>query len=268
MIVVKLGGAAGIDFRHLVTDIAAFVADGEKIIVVHGGSDAANSLTKKLGMVSRHITSPSGVQSRYTDRAAVEVLLMACAGHLNKLIVEALHQAGVNAWGLTGLDGRLLVGSRKKAVKAIEGGRTIIIRDDQSGRLESVNADLFYMLLEAGFTPVVSALALSREGTALNVDADRVAAKIAGAVGADQLFLLTNVPGLLVDVNNPSSVIRQANMGNLSTCWELARGRMKKKVIAAEEALKDGVREVVIADGRVEHPLQAAQDGKGTVITA
>lgn len=268
MIVVKLGGAAGIDFKRIAPDIAACIAGGEKVIVVHGGSDAANNLTRRLGMVPRHITSPSGVQSRYTDRTAVEVLLMACAGHLNKLIVEALQQAGINAWGLTGLDGRLLVGSRKEAVKAVEGGRTIIIRDDQSGRIESVNADLLYMLLGAGFTPVVSALALSHEGTTLNVDADRVAAKIAGAVGADQLVFLTNVPGLLADIENPSSLIRQANMCDLSTCRELARGRMKKKVIAAEEAIKDGVKRVVIADGRVDRPLQSALAGEGTVIAA
>lgn len=277
MLVVKLGGAAGIEPAALVKDLAAYLKGAgsgsggrarREVVLVHGGSEAADELSLALGRPPRHYVSPSGVKSRYTDRAALEVLLMACAGRLNKLLVEALQREGVNALGLSGLDGRLLTGPRKTAVKAVLDGRTLLIRDDYSGRLEKVNASLLRLLLSAGYTPVISSLALSYDGEALNLDADRVAAGVACALGADSLVFLTNVPGLLRDPADSRSLIARIPAGKLDVFQDVAQGRMKKKLLAAAEAIAGGVERVIIADARRPQPLTMALAGEGTVIAA
>ena len=122
---------------------------------------------------------------------------MVTAGKINTLLVEKLQKAGVNAFGLSGVDGRLMVAKRKEAIRIVENGRKVMLRDDYTGKIETVNADLLQLLLEHGLTPVIAPLAISPEGDALNVDADRAAAMVAGAVKAEQLIILTNVPGLL-----------------------------------------------------------------------
>ena len=113
---------------------------------------------------------------------------------------------------------------------------------------------------------MVAPLAISPQGEALNVDADRAAAMVAGAVKADQLIILTNVPGLLRKYPDESTLIPQIQRANLDQALELAEGRMKKKVLGASEALDLGVSKVIFADGRVEYPLTNALAGKGTVI--
>jgi acetylglutamate/LysW-gamma-L-alpha-aminoadipate kinase len=119
---------------------------------------------------------------------------MVTNGRINTLVVERLQQAGVNAIGLSGLDGRLMLARRKDAIRIVENGRQRMLRDDYTGKIETVNGGLLHMLLDAGLTPVVSPLAMSPDGIALNVDADRAAAMLAGAVAAEQLVILTNVP--------------------------------------------------------------------------
>ncbi|MDK2928084.1 MAG: [amino group carrier protein]-L-2-aminoadipate 6-kinase [Bacillota bacterium] len=277
MLVVKLGGAAGIEPGALVKDLADCLKGAaagpagrtaREVVLVHGGSAAADELALALGRPPRHYMSPSGVKSRYTDRAALEVLLMACAGRLNKLLVEALQKEGVNALGLSGLDGRLITGLRKKAVKAVVDGRTVVLRDDYSGRLEAVNAPLLRLLLSAGCTPVISSLALSEAGEALNLDADRVAAGVACALGAEALVFLSNVPGLLRDPADARSLISRIPAAKLASFQGVAQGRMKKKLLAAAEAVAGGVERVIIADARRARPLTLALAGEGTVIAA
>jgi acetylglutamate/LysW-gamma-L-alpha-aminoadipate kinase len=141
-----------------------------------------------------------------------------------------------------------------------------VLRDDYTGKIEKVNGGLLRLLLEAGYTPVVAPLAISTEGEALNVDADRAAAMVAGAVAADQLIILSNVPGLLRQFPDESTLIRHIPKDKLEQSIEFAEGRMKKKVLGASEALGLGVRQVVLADGRVERPVANALAGEGTVI--
>lgn len=271
MLVVKLGGSVGTDFGALVDDVARHVAGGEKLVLVHGGSAAADQLAERLGHPQRHITSPSGVSSRYTDRTTLEILLMACAGKLNKLLVESLQQRGVNAVGLSGIDGALLVAVRKKAVRAVVGGRTVVVHDDYSGRLKQVNVPLLRTLLDAGYTPVLSSFAISEEKECLNVDADRVAALVAGALGARVLVFLTNVPGLLRDPSDHTSLVSRIRAEELPLYEQFAVGRMKKKLLAAGEAIDAGVGQVVIAGTGVtaagDGPLTRALRGEGTVMT-
>lgn len=267
MIVVKIGGNQGVDANAICADVAELARNGEKIVLVHGGSHETNVISQKLGKPPRFVTSVSGHQSRYTDRETLEIFAMVAAGKINKLLVERLQQLGVNALGLSGLDGRLLEGRRKSVLKIVENGKRKVLRGDWSGRIERVNTALLESLLENGYTPVVAPLAISYRGEALNVDGDRAAAAIGAALKADVLVILTGVPGLLENFPDESTLIPFIKRGRIEEYMErCAQGRMKRKLLGAIEALDGGVGRVIIADGRVERPIQRALAGEGTVI--
>ena len=264
--VVKLGGTEGVDFSAISKDAAALLQQGQKLVLVHGGSAEANALGEALGAPPRFITSPSGYTSRYTDRKTLEIFVMAVNGKVNTLLVEQLQMLGVNALGLSGLDGKLMQATRKDSIQSVENGKRIIVRDDYTGKIEQVNAGLLQTLLEAGYLPVIAPVAVSQKGEALNVDADRAAAMVAAALQVETLLLLTAVPGLMKNFPDESTVIKQLPQNQLPVALEAAQGRMKKKVLGAEEALKGGVKRVIIADGRIDYPISSALGGKGTVI--
>lgn len=279
MIVVKAGGNGIVDMEAVCIDIADLTRQGEasrvpgraqspgRIILVHGGSHETNVISEKLGHPPRFVTSVSGVVSRYTDRETLEIFVMVTAGRINKLLVEQLQQLGVNAFGLSGLDGRLLEGERKSALRIVENGKRKVLRDDYSGKIETVNTALLETLLAAGCVPVVAPLAISHQGEALNVDGDRVAAAISAALKAQTLVILSNVPGVMERFPDESSVIHHIPRTEATQVLErYAQGRMKKKVLGAIEALNDGVGRVIIADGRVSQPLNRALSGQGTII--
>ena len=264
--VVKLGGTEGVDFSAICNDAAELLKQGKKLVFVHGGSAEANSLGEALGRPPKMITSPSGYTSRYTDRKTLEIFLMAVNGKVNSLLTEQLQILRVNAFGLCGLDGNLLQATRKDSIQSIENGKRKIIRDDYTGKIETVNGELSMWLLNAGYLPVIAPVAVSEKGEALNVDADRAAAMIASAVKAETLILLTAVPGLMKNFPDESTLIRQLPQSQLMAASQAAQGRMKKKILGAEEALKGGVCRVIIADGRIQNPITNALSGNGTVI--
>ena len=266
VIVVKLGGTEGVDFSAICHDAAELLKQGNQLVLVHGGSAEANALGESLGTPAKTITSPSGYTSRYTDRKTLEIFLMAVNGKVNSLLTEQLQTLGVNAFGLCGLDGKLLQATRKDSVQSIENGKRRMIRDDYTGKIHTVNSNLLSMLLSAGFVPVIAPVAVSEQGEALNVDADRAAAMVASALQAETLILLTAVPGLMKNFPDESTLIRQLPKSQLAAASEAAQGRMKKKVLGAEEALKGGVGCVIIADGRIQNPISNALNGNGTVI--
>jgi acetylglutamate/LysW-gamma-L-alpha-aminoadipate kinase len=148
----------------------------------------------------------------------------------------------------------------------VENGKRKIIRDDYTGKIEMVNSELLMALLSMGYLPVIAPVAVSQKGEALNVDADRAAAMVASALKAETLLLLTAVPGLMKNFPDESTLIRQLPQNQLSAALEAAQGRMKKKVLGAEEALQGGVGKVIIADGRIASPISSALAGNGTVI--
>lgn len=265
-IVIKIGGAAGVDLDGICEDIASLVRSGSRLVIVHGGSDATNTLSEQLGHPPRFITSPSGHTSRRTDRRTLEIFQMACRGLMNQSVVEKLQRRGIYALGLSGMDGRLWVGERKTAVRAVEDGRTIMIRDDYTGTVDTVNAALLTMLLDAGYVPVLSPPGLSTQGEPINVDADRAAAQTATALSADSLLLLSNVRGLLRTFPDESTLLARVARHEVEHVAEFAQGRMKKKVLGAREAIDGGVRRVIIGDGRRAQPVSAALAGEGTVI--
>jgi len=267
MIVVKAGGGEGLDMEAVCADVAELVAQGEQIVLVHGGSHETNVISEKLGHPPRFVTSVSGHSSRYTDRETLEIFAMVVAGRINKLLVERLQQLEVNAVGLSGLDGRLLEGKRKSTLRILENGKRKVLRGEYSGKIERVNITLLRTLLEAGYTPVVAPLAISYESEALNVDGDRAAAAIGAGLKAQKVIILSNVPGVLRDFPDASTLIPYIPLEQAEEHLDrYAQGRMKRKLLGAIEALRDGVGQVIIADGRVAQPVRRALDGYGTVI--
>src|SRR2546426_4315269 len=159
--VVKIGGSAGVDAAKILDEIALCIEAGQRVVLLHGGSDLTNMLSQRLDHPVRMITSPGGMTSRYTDSETLRIYAMAVAGQINTELVALLQQRGVNAVGLAGVDGRLLLARRKVALRALmPDGRVHIVRDDYTGQIEQVNGDLLRMLLEAGYVPVIAPLAL------------------------------------------------------------------------------------------------------------
>jgi acetylglutamate/LysW-gamma-L-alpha-aminoadipate kinase len=256
-----------VNLNAICRDVATLSQQGQQVVLVHGGSAETNEISTQLGHPPRMVTATSGFTSRYTDRTTLEIFAMVTSGKINTLIVEQLQQAGVNAFGLSGVDGRVLSAKRKDAIRIVENGKQRMLRDDYTGKIEHVNGELLALLLNAGLTPVIAPLAISEKGEALNVDADRAAAYVAGAVKAEQLLLLTNVPGLMRSFPDETTLIDKIPYAQLEQALSFAEGRMKKKVLGASEALELGVQQVVFADGRVEHPVLNALAGRGTIIT-
>lgn len=264
-LVVKLGGSAGVATDTIVQEIAELLAEGQRVIVVHGGSDFTNALCRRLEHPIRMITSPSGMVSRYTDRATLDVFAMAVVGQINTQLVALLQGRGVNALGLAGVDGRLLLARRKRAVRSVTSdGRVQVIRDDYTGQIEEVNCALLHLILGAGYTPVVAPLALSYEGERLNVDGDRAAGAIAAACRASTLAIMTNVPGLLRNPEQPETLVHIIPAAQISDYMESAYGGMRKKLLGAQEALRGGVPRVYIGS----NSLRAVLDGAGTIVEA
>ncbi|HVL88099.1 MAG TPA: [LysW]-aminoadipate kinase [Candidatus Thermoplasmatota archaeon] len=260
-LVVKLGGAAGADPEPVLADLAR----RRDWILVHGGSDDANRLGERLGHPPRFVQSPSGHASRFTDAQTLEIFTMALA-NLNARLVASLRALGANAIGLSGADGGLLVARRKETVRAVENGKTVLLRGDHTGVVEDVNVALLSTLLSAGYAPVVTLPAVTREGVLVNADGDRVAARIASAMKAQTLVVLTNVPGLLERVDDPASLVPRFTRAEFDRYEAFAAGRMKKKLLGAREAIEGGVPRVVLASANVERPVEKALAGEGTVI--
>jgi acetylglutamate/LysW-gamma-L-alpha-aminoadipate kinase len=269
MIVVKVGGAAGVEYDTVCADLAQLAHDKQPWVLVHGGSHETNEVATQLGHPPEFVTSVSGYTSRRTDRRTIEIFEMVYCGKTNKGIVERLQKLGVNAVGLSGLDGRLLEGPRKGALKVIDEatGKRRILRDDLTGKVEQVNVGLLRLLLDNGYYPVVTPPAISTESEAINVDGDRAAARIAGALSAEALVILSDVPGVMTDFPDPSSVIPEIKRAEIEHAQEhYAQGRMKIKLLGGAEALDQGVGRVILGDSRGEAPIKAALDGKGTVL--
>jgi len=262
-LVVKIGGGAGIISETILRELAQCIADGQRVVVLHGGSDLTNTLCERLGQPAQMIISPNGMVSRYTDSETLPIYAMAVAGQINTELVAQLQRRGVNAIGLAGVDGRLLVARRKATVRSLSAdGRQRILRDDYTGKIEVVNDALLRQLLDAGYTPVIAPLALGRDGERLNVDGDRAAAAVAASLHAQTLAIITNVPGLLADPADATTLIRTISAAALADYMHYAQGRMRKKLLGAQEALQGGVPRVCIGCAS----LLAVLNGAGTAI--
>lgn len=266
LLVIKMGGSilkegASTD---LVADIKTMQKD-HRIVLVHGGGVEVTEIAQKLGKEQKFIISPEGFRSRYTDKETIEIYTMVMAGKINKQIVLALQAQGVPAVGLTGLDSEILKAERKKRIIQVdERGRKRVIDGGYTGKINKVNTELLCLLLEKGYVPIVTPIAVSEEFEPLNVDGDRTAAVVAGALKADKLILLTDVQGLMLKGER----IRKIAAGEIKEVLSSIGAGMSTKVHAATEALSEGVAEVIVTAGTGKDPISCAlKHETGTVIT-
>ena len=270
MYVIKIGGGAAIDeaaYGRFAVDLAELHDAGTPFVVVHGGNAEFSRLSAELGIPPRMITSDKGRVSRYTDRETIDAMLMTYAGKVNKTIVATFQQAGINAVGLSAIDGRIATGRRKPVLRGTEDGKPKVLRDDHAGSIETVDISLISLLLANGYVPVLTPPALAmEEGRPINVDGDKLALSLARELSADALLFFSDTPGLLADKDDESTLIPEIDASDPASALASAKGRMVVKVEQALKAIEHGVGQVIFADARVEHPVQRALAGEGTRI--
>ena len=262
MLVIKIGGGDAINLDGIARDLST--VEGPKVIV-HGANALRDRLATRLGIETRILTSVSGYTSVYSDEELIDVMLMAYAGLRNKRIVESFQAHGVNAVGLTGLDGALVRGMRNRGIRVREGGKTLIKRDF-SGKPVAVNRKLLGLLLDNEFVPVVTVPIIDERNTAINSENDDIVALLSAALEPELVVQLIEAPGFLEDEDDPGSVVSEIPRGELARREQGANGRMKRKLLAIRRLVESGSTKVVIADGRSEHPVADVLAGKGTVI--
>jgi acetylglutamate/LysW-gamma-L-alpha-aminoadipate kinase len=263
VLVVKVGGGAAINLAGIAEDLAEVK---ERVVAVHGANAARDRLAAALGRPPRVITSVSGYTSVFSDDDAIDVMMMAYAGLRNKRLVELCQARGVNAVGLSGLDGRAVQGRRNAGIRVRDNGKTMLVRDN-SGKPTGVNAALLGLLLDNGYVPVLTVPIADENGRAVNSENDDVVAVLACALACTRVVQLIEAPGLLADPADPGSAVSLIPRDRLADWEARADGRFKRKIAALRKLCADGGPEVVIADGRTPHPLADALAGKGTVIS-
>ena len=260
-VVIKYGGNAMISDelrKAVISDIILLRLVGIHVVVVHGGGPEINELLKKTGKESRFVNG-----LRYTDEETMEAVQMVLCGKVNKNLVATLNRAGGQAVGLCGLDGGML-----KAVRRQEDG----VDYGLVGDITEVNHKVIQDAFEDGFIPVISTVAQGTDAeTSYNVNADTAAAKIAIAIGAEKLILLTDVRGLLRDKNDESTLISQVRLSEVPELvgQGIISGGMIPKVECCVDAVKNGVRRTHILDGRIPHSILIevlSHAGIGTMI--
>ncbi len=255
MITIKIGGSV-VDNLHpsTISDIKK-VAEKEGVILVHGGGKEVTKTTEMLGKEPKFVVSPGGIKSRYTDLETAEIFTMVMSGKINKTIVRLLQKNGINAIGLSGVDGKILQAERKKKLVIVnDKGRKQIIDGGYTGKITEVNAKFLRTLLDMGLTPVISPIAVSEEFDFLNVDGDRAAAYVAGKIQSDKVLFITNVDGLLMN----DKLVKNLTLAEAKEILPKIGFGMEKKILAATEALEMGVKEALIGNGQKENPISSA----------
>lgn len=243
--VIKYGGAAMAEdglVSQVMQDVVLMHCVGVRPVIVHGGGPEISEAMKRLGK------PPSFVQSlRVTDAETMEIVEMVLTGKTNRRLVSAIHQQGGRAVGLSGKDGNLLVA--RKLEGEVDLGFV--------GEVEAVHPDILYSLLEAGYIPVVSPVGVGPHGESYNLNADHVAGILAGRLEAAKLILMTDVPGVLSDPEQPESLISELTREQVQKMIESGRvaGGMIPKLQACLTALDAGVGRTHIIDGRIPHAL-------------
>ena len=264
-IVVKYGGNAMINEElkaAVIQDVVLMACVGIRTVLVHGGGPEIEHMLKKIGKESRFVNG-----LRYTDEETMEIVQMVLAGKVNKDIVSLIQQAGGQALGLCGLDGSLL---QARKLQSPAGDLGLV------GEISAVKTAVLDDVLSRGYIPVVSTVAQGVDnaaGQALNINADTAAAQIAAALGAEKLMLMTDVRGILRDVNDPDSLlqeIKRSELDGLIKEGTVSKG-MIPKVDCCRVALDAGVKKAHIIDGRIPHALLLelfTDEGIGTQVVA
>ncbi|MBR5441343.1 MAG: acetylglutamate kinase [Clostridia bacterium] len=257
IIVVKYGGNAMIseDLKmQVMEDIVLLWLIGVKPVLVHGGGPEISDMLKRVGKKSEFVEG-----LRVTDKETAEIVQMVLAGKINKQLVNLLGEHGGNAIGISGIDGHLIEAEVKDE------------RLGYVGEITNVNVQPILDLIEKGYIPVVSTVGCDNEGNVYNINADTAASYIAGAMKAERLITMTDIPGILRDVNDPDSLIKRVNVQEARQLFAdgIVTGGMIPKVECCIEAVERGVRRVTILDGRVPHAVLLellTDEGAGTMV--
>ncbi len=269
MLLIKIGGGKDLNLRGIISDLASL---DEKFIIIHGANALRDELAEKVGYKKRIVTSLSGYDSVFSTDETIDLAMMAYAGLKNKRIVELCQQYGINAVGLSGLDGKVIQAKRNSGIKVREGGKTLLLRDF-SGKPKSINKPLLDLLLDNGYTPVLSVPLIDENNFAVNSENDDIIALLQTEFKAEKVISLIEAPGFLLDKNDPSSLVSNMSKAELEAMEEKVDGRMKRKILALRKlfgeenstAASEGT-QVILADGRTENPIKDALNGKGTTI--
>ena len=259
-IVIKYGGSVmekDILKKAVFRDIALLSSVGVRPVIVHGGGPEINNWLIKLKIKPKF---ESGL--RVTDEKTMEIVEMVLMGRVNKQIVRGINETGAISIGLSGLDGNLI---QARKLKSSTHGFV--------GDISKVNSNILDPLIDKGYIPVISSIGSTNNGISLNINADYVAGEIAAAINAEKLILLTDTPGILKDLNNPKSLIRNINLKEARKYIEenIISDGMKPKTECCIRAIAQGVKATHIIDGRIEHALLLeifTDTGKGTMISA
>ena len=258
-VVVKYGGNAMISegLRHaVISDIILLHLVGIRVVVVHGGGPEINSMLKKIGKESKFVDG-----LRYTDEETMDIVQQVLCGKVNKDLVATLNRTGGKAVGLCGMDGSLF------GAEVLDNGKY-----GQVGEIVSVNAEAVETALANGYIPVVSTVAQGVDAEcAYNINADTAAAKLATALGAERLILLTDVRGLLRDPKDESTLIPSLTISQVPELVQdgIISGGMIPKIECCVESVRSGVKSAVILDGRIEHSILIellSDEGIGTML--
>ena len=257
IVVVKYGGNAMVNEQlkqQVMEDIVLLWLIGVKVVLVHGGGPEISELMKKLGKQPQFVDG-----LRVTDQETVDIVQMVLAGKVNKTLVNLLEMKGGKAIGLSGMDGRLIEAKMKDA------------RLGFVGEVTKIHISPVTDLLDKGYIPVVSTVGCDRQGNAYNINGDTAAAHIAGALAAERLIMMTDIAGILKDKDDPSTLIPEITLSQAKELYAtgVISGGMIPKVDCCVTALHEGVKNVVIMDGRVPHSILMellTNEGAGTWI--
>lgn len=256
--VIKYGGNAMVNEKlkqAVMRDMVLLNLVGVKVVLVHGGGPEISGMLKKIGKESKFVNG-----LRVTDEETVEIVQMVLAGKVNKDLVSLISQAGGRSIGLSGIDGKMI----KATCKDEELGFV--------GEIQKINPQPIFDVLKNGYIPVVSTIGCDNKGNTYNVNADTAAAKIAAALNAETLISMTDIAGLMLDKDDPSTLISSVDISEIPDMIEkgIIDGGMIPKVECCVDALKEGVGKVFIIDGRVEHSIimeMLTDEGLGTMFT-
>ena len=259
IVVVKYGGNAmtSDDLKQQVMeDIVLMSLIGVKIVLVHGGGPEITEMLGKTGKKSEFIDG-----LRVTDRETVDIVQMVLAGKINKSLVNLLEMKGGKAMGISGIDGHMIEAE---------------VKDERLGfvgKITGVNVEPVTDLLEKGYIPVVSTVGCDKSGNVYNINADTAAAQIAAAMGAESLIAMTDIAGILRDRDDPSSLIPLIDIEDAAALFEegIISGGMIPKVECSIDAIRRGVKKVIILDGRIPHAIlieTLTDEGAGTMVVA
>lgn len=264
VVVVKVGGSIlgeGVS-PSIIRDIKSIYSVGG-LVLVHGGGKEVTEIARKLGKEQKFVVSPEGIRSRYTDKETASIFTMVMSGLLGKQMTVALQKSGISAVGLSGVDGGLIRAQRKKKLIVMnESGRKMAVEGGYTGKVSEVNSGFLRVLLNNGYLPIISPVAMSEDFEFLNIDGDRAAAYVAGSLSADRVIFLTDVQGVLMD----GKVVEGVTVSEARALQSKVGFGMEKKILAALEAIEMGVTEGIIASGLVENPISSAVSHKGCTV--